>query len=364
MKIAFAEKFLFSIPRGIERTTFNLANAMSTLGHDVTLVTPKVENRVNAVEPYPSVEVHEIPIFRYYQDYHLIPFYLSDFSANRYDMIFISFGGYGEGVAARIAYRLWKQRYCIHLHFPVDGHEYRYNEFKQHDIAKHAETIFAASQYVADQGTKYFDRECIPNPNGVNIQRFLMPMSIAEVKDGLGYAADEKIILSVAALDERKGIQKVLAALNSIKAECKQVKYIVLGEGSYRGQLEQMIIQHDLQSCVELKGYVSDVLPYYQAADVFVLLADREANSISIYEAWACGTPVVTEQGDAYQEVVKPQFGLMVDGSDECMVAESILHFLKQNEAEQKETSQKTRRYVEQNFTWSVAAQNLLRQIT
>jgi glycosyltransferase involved in cell wall biosynthesis len=39
MKIAFAHMFTLRTPRGIERVTINLANALSRQGHEVTLIT-------------------------------------------------------------------------------------------------------------------------------------------------------------------------------------------------------------------------------------------------------------------------------------------------------------------------------------
>jgi len=364
MKIAFAEKFLYSIPRGIERTTFSLANALAQQGHDVTLITPQVAQKNNAVDPLPMVDVHFIPVYRYYQHYHLIPFYLKDFAQNQYDMIFISFGGYGEGIAVRLAHLLWGQKYCIHLHFPVDEFEHRYSEFKRFGISTYAHRILAASQYVAQQAERYLEKPCIPNPNGVDINHFTPPVSKDKAKASLGFSNTDKIMLSIAALEERKGVQKVILAMRQVLKSYPEAKFIVLGEGPYRPKLEAMISELKLEEAVYLKGIVSDVLPFYHAADVFILLAEREANSIAVYEAWACGLPVITERGDAYAEVVRPDIGQMVNGLDKGAVTNAILHFLDQSSVQRDHLAKQTRRYVRENFTWSVAADSLIQSIS
>ena len=70
---------------------------------------------------------------------------------------------------------------------------------------------------------------------------------------------------------------------------------------------------------------VDHVLPYYQAADVFVLPSLAEGLSNALLEAQACGIPAVaTRVGGTPDVVEEPRNGLLVAPGDAAGLAEAL----------------------------------------
>jgi glycosyltransferase involved in cell wall biosynthesis len=72
---------------------------------------------------------------------------------------------------------------------------------------------------------------------------------------------------------------------------------VLLGDGPEHDRVTALVDELGLGASIELPGFLSeyeDVLALMKAADVFVLPSEREGFGISVLEALACGTPVVT----------------------------------------------------------------------
>src|SRR5206468_5042051 len=78
-------------------------------------------------------------------------------------------------------------------------------------------------------------------------------------------------------------------------------RVLLVGDGPLRGELEGLAKRLGVEDRVVFLGEVSDVTPYYHAADVFVLpsIARSEAFGIVQIEAMACGRPVINTMLDS-----------------------------------------------------------------
>jgi glycosyltransferase involved in cell wall biosynthesis len=110
-----------------------------------------------------------------------------------------------------------------------------------------------------------------------------------KAKSGL---RNKKIILTVAYLSERKGIQYLIPAYARLKREMKDIVLVVVGEGQYENVLKRLSAQNDVETI--FAGYVSNLIDYYLAADVFVLPTLDDVWGFVINEAMVCGCPVIT----------------------------------------------------------------------
>lgn len=102
-----------------------------------------------------------------------------------------------------------------------------------------------------------------------------------------------KKLLAVGRLAEAKDYSTLLKAI-SILASKEDVKLIILGEGGCRNALEKLIGELDLSDRVQLPGFRSDIFPFYDNADLFVLSSYNEGFGNVILEALSVGTPVVS----------------------------------------------------------------------
>ena len=57
--------------------------------------------------------------------------------------------------------------------------------------------------------------------------------NLMETKLSIGLNLEDKIVLTVAALEERKGIHFVMKAVSLLKEKNPKIKYLIVGEGSF-----------------------------------------------------------------------------------------------------------------------------------
>lgn len=76
---------------------------------------------------------------------------------------------------------------------------------------------------------------------------------------------------AVGRLTQDKGHDVLIKAFSQLYSKDKAHRLVIVGEGYYRPELEDLIDQYQLQSVVFLAGYQADVDSFYAAMDVMVL---------------------------------------------------------------------------------------------
>jgi glycosyltransferase involved in cell wall biosynthesis len=184
------------------------------------------------------------------------------------------------------------------------------------------------SKFLSDYRTKI---ETIPN--GINLEDFNTLYTKIEAREKLGLYLDDKIILFVGALTERKGPQVLLKAMPIILRDLPDSRLILVGSSTnYLKSLEKLAHDLGIESNIEFTGFVDDAtkVMYYKSADVFVLPSFSEAFPIVILEASVCGLPLVVSNLEAFKTIVRDGHnGVFTKTGDEKDLAEKIVHLLK-----------------------------------
>jgi UDP-glucose:(heptosyl)LPS alpha-1,3-glucosyltransferase len=133
-----------------------------------------------------------------------------------------------------------------------------------------------------------------------------------EIRDRLGVCEDEVMLLFVGHDYQRKGLSTAIRAANRLAAEGAPVRLVVVGGKKRRGTPYSGSPAVDPQNgLVTQIGAVDDPVPYYAAADVFVLPTFYDPCSLSVSEAAASGLPSVTTRCNGAAELLTEG----VDGS-------------------------------------------------
>jgi len=204
-------------------------------------------------------------------------------------------------------------------------------------VLARADHVFAVSsftsQHVVAAGARA-ERVHVINP-GVDAQHYALAAASKRLQrdDGRG-----PLLLTVARLVERKGIDTVLRALPLIAAQHPGVRYAIAGEGADRARLDALIAELGVKERVEWLGQVShDALaPLYASADVFVLPSrsipehgDIEGFGLVLLEAQASGTPVIAARSGGMPDAVHDGVsGLLVAPGDPAALARAASELL------------------------------------
>ena len=235
---------------------------------------------------------------------------------------------------------------------------------------READGIFPVSRYalalVDAQGIPY--RRAAVVPNGCDPERF-RPMDGAAVRNRLGLG-ERPVLLTLARLVRRKGVDTVLRALPAVRAAVPDVMYLVGGAGPDEERLRALADELRVSPCVRFLGHVPDaeLMPTYGAADVFVLAAreqrpDVEGFGLVILEANACGKVVVgTSSGGVPEAVVPGETGLLVPPDDSPALARALVDLLL-DPARARAMGKAGRERVLREATWDHVARTILNEM-
>jgi glycosyltransferase involved in cell wall biosynthesis len=165
--------------------------------------------------------------------------------------------------------------------------------------------------------------------NGVDTDRFAPGHDVIAVRRELGLGETDPVVGVVAALRPEKNHELFLEMARLVVSDLPAARFLVVGEGPRRADLERMSCELGLQPRVQFLGSRNDVPRLLSAMDVFALTSHLEANPVSILEAMSIGRPVVaTNVGSIHEAVVEGKTGFLVPAGNATKFSERILQLL------------------------------------
>jgi glycosyltransferase involved in cell wall biosynthesis len=141
------------------------------------------------------------------------------------------------------------------------------------------------------------------------------------------------MVLCISNLNPQKRIDVLLDAFCIVSKNHPSAKCVIVGAALSSGPLESKLrtqaVELGLASKVIFTGHVSDVRPYLEVADLFVMSSDKEGLPLSLGEAMAYGVPcIATDVGGNKEIVSHGQTGLLVKPRSPEQLAEAIEYLL------------------------------------
>ncbi|WEG11503.1 glycosyltransferase [Pullulanibacillus sp. KACC 23026] len=120
-------------------------------------------------------------------------------------------------------------------------------------------------------------------------------------------------LLTVGRLDGAKGYDLIPPILQRLVSEGLDVKWYCVGEGDYRGKVEELIKTYHLQDKLILLGMKLNPFPYYKQCDIYVQPSRNEGFCNTLSEAKVFYKPIVTTDFvGAKEQISHGKTGLMV----------------------------------------------------
>jgi glycosyltransferase involved in cell wall biosynthesis len=161
-------------------------------------------------------------------------------------------------------------------------------------------------------------------PDGVDPTSLLPCRAPGELRREIGVGDSEFVLLMLAALVRRKGVDVLLEALALLAARGLRPSVWIAGEGKDKTALELLARQHELAH-VRFLGWRKDVADLLGACDALVLPSRREGLGVAALEAMAAGRAVIASAvGGLGEAVVDHECGLLVRPEDPKQLASAI----------------------------------------
>lgn len=145
----------------------------------------------------------------------------------------------------------------------------------------------------------------------------------------LGFSDNDILVGTVARLTEQKGHKYLLPAAQGIVKRFRNVKFVFIGDGPLRSDIESQICSLNIKSNCKLLGFRTDVKEILNLFDVFVLPSLYEGLPNVVLEAMACGNPVVATAVDGTVEAVEHGVtGLLVSPKNPEALEEALISLI------------------------------------
>ncbi len=366
MKIAQLSPYFYPHLGGVESHVLELSKHLIDLGHEVFVVTTKLEGTKSedTVEGVPVKRVEPLTIFL---STPIVPGIREALSEEDYDILhshspppLMSFLGVRtskkKGVPFVLTYHCDLE--IPHKFGPLIVNLYQ-RTFGTYTVSKADKIITTTTSYGATSKAVWF-REAEIIPNAVDEKRFHPSNDGSQVREKLGLE-DEKVITYVGRIVYHKGLEYFVRAANYLKEE--NVKFLLVGTGDFRSELEDIIEREGVEDKVMFAGRVpNEVLPnYYAATDIFVLpsVSRLEAFGIVALEAMASCVPVIVSDIPGVRDViVEGKHGLLTEPMNSEDLAGKIRTLLENPDIAEK-MGENGRKWVEEKFTWSKVAKEI-----
>ncbi|HEV8549850.1 MAG TPA: glycosyltransferase family 4 protein [Polyangiaceae bacterium] len=185
-----------------------------------------------------------------------------------------------------------------------------YDAVRRHALTQ-ADRVLAVSRYTAGlaEGLGVLPERVTVTHNGTDPSRFrAVDTSALRAQLRLG---SRPVLVTLARLVARKGIDSVLRALPAVRRRVPDVAYVVVGEGPDDQRLRELARANHVADIVHFAGGVTDEARplWYSLGDVFVMPArseppDVEGFGIVYLEAGACERPVVALRAGGVPDAV------------------------------------------------------------
>jgi glycosyltransferase involved in cell wall biosynthesis len=362
LKIALYELLVTVNFGGIQTTYWETARRLCAMGHEVHLYGGEGEIRWDIpsevrILTFPFTDRRRFPDFgsRFRKFAERVSFgrhTLDSLIRNRYDIIYIR-KPYEMPISlyvrrktgAKVVYRSGGTEF-----YPG----YRY-------LASRLDALLACSRHNASQIRDYCGLQPEVLYNGVDTERFVPLPPSRNVAERLGLTEEDFVVMCVGRLVGWKGFQYGIRAVSMHRDS--RVKYVIVGDGDYRMELEKETRKLGVEDRVMFTGSIHprEMPEFYSVANVvlFPTIGDDDAFPNTLCEAMASGKPVVgTRKGGIPEGIEDRRTGFVVPPRDAGAIAAAIDPLLRSPELRES-MGRSARASATERFSWDVIVKRL-----
>lgn len=139
------------------------------------------------------------------------------------------------------------------------------------------------------------------------------------------YNAEALSLLHIGRFNEQKNHEGLLKAFAKIKQQLPDCRLDLIGDGELRQAVESQAEDLNLAESIRFLGTQSDVYPFLQAADIFLLPSKYEGMPMTIIEAMGMGLPIVATAVGGVPDMLKQEESGLLTACDPDAVAEAVI---------------------------------------
>lgn len=212
-------------------------------------------------------------------------------------------------------------------------------------------TVVAVSNDVANSIKKYY-KASLPNvkviSNGINTQTFVKTNSQA-IRTQLGIPLHAKVVGIVSVFRVQKRLHIWLEIAKTLHEQDADFHFIIVGAGPLEQELLQLQKQYQQGGYVHFVGLQTEVRPYYEAMDVFMMTSEFEGLPIALLEAMSMQVfPICTTAGGIGEVLTSKEVGFTAPTQEPYQLVPLVNQFFSLSKQRQQQLQQAARQQVQQ----------------
>lgn len=273
-----------------------------------------------------------------------------------FDVIHAHFGLPDGFAAMRISKHFKRPLVTTLQSTDLDSTVYRNKKCKNkvHEVLKYSSEVITPTPRLQNQLSNIFNINSQVIGYGIDLTKI---KSEIPKKLSLKYR-NEIIIISVSRLINTKGIEYNLQAVKELKKEYSNIRYLIIGDGPEKENLEKLTMELKLSNSVEFLGEINqfNVMEYIAISDIFSLPSWQETFGLVYLEAMANEIPVIGCIGQGFDGIIRhEENGYLANPKDVPSIISIIDHIIK-NPVNSKKVALKGAFTAFNNFTFDKIA--------
>ena len=197
-------------------------------------------------------------------------------------------------------------------------------------------------------------------PNGVNTDYFKRDLQQGlQKRMELSIPEDAVVIGNVAVFRFQKRLKEWLQVLKSLTDKHNNVYGLLVGAGPLEPEVKKALNDLNLENKVLLPGLQTDMKPYFNVMDIFMMSSSFEGLPIALLEAMSMSCAIVTTDAGGIKEVIRHEKDGLVCRVDQWQNLTNLTQRLIKNPTQLKQYQQAARNRVVEQFGMKKMVKNL-----
>lgn len=166
--------------------------------------------------------------------------------------------------------------------------------------------------------------------SSIDMARFGRDMSgRLSFRAGLGLNDSHILVGNTSALAPHKDHPTFIRMAKILCSRFPQMRFVIIGDGPSRPEVEQLIETNNLKNIVFLAGFRNNIAQILPGLDVFVMSSRTEGLGTSILDAFASGVPVVATAAGGIPELVDNEVtGILCEVGNQEQLAGAVVRIV------------------------------------
>jgi glycosyltransferase involved in cell wall biosynthesis len=250
---------------------------------------------------------------------------------NKIDILHLQ--GYGSVFFGQLAAAMLRKPTIIKEEW-VDPNISFIHRIQERFITSFADRVIAISNYskdflIAKKGVKESKIVLIPNGIPLDVFRDADVSASRKIRHAMGISENDVVVGIVGMLHENKGHKYFIEAASLILPKIPNTKFVIIGDGELRQELEDYVQQLRLTNNFFFMGHQDNMPELYKMLDIYVISSVSETWPTSLMEAMAAGRAIITTDCGGGSEIVDDEdSGIVVPVKNSEILAKKIEYLI------------------------------------